>query len=201
MVHQLLSCKKADTLDHEGQLICTAAVHAGGGNVLLSIPSDCELPPQADYVLVFYHPVQGLITCRCALAAHTYAGKPAYTVEVLERLSRNQRRADLKVSFEQDVHVRLFGGNEFSAETVNLSAGGVCLRSVMRAFVGDRIFFSLNNDQVNLLLIAEILRVVPFDMTSHPPVFEYGCRFVELSPGDEEMLRSFVFRLDLNRLK
>ena len=199
MVHQLLPCKKADILDHESQLICTATVHAGVGNILLSISSDCELPSQADYTLVFYHPVHGLITCRCALDAHTYAGKLAYTVEVLERLSRNQRRADLKVSFEQDVHVRTFGGSEFSAETVNLSAGGVCLRSVMRAFAGDRIFFSINNDQINLLLIAEILRVVPFDPTSHPPVFEYGCRFVELSPGDEEMLRSYVFQLDIKR--
>ena len=200
-------CKKADILEKTGELLCRARINVGrSGDILMIIPTAAVYKPNSLYHVIFYDPVNGLVTCKCRLSnSVTLPGGELCSLrcEVQNRLASRQRRQDVKVPVEINVmiHSSYQAGDTvrvpelgYPATIDNISAGGVYMRTTLPLAVGRRVWFNLRQTGEELTLSAQILRVE--NATSQPGhrVFGYGCKFVNLLSRQETLLRSFVFQ-------
>lgn len=201
------NCKKADLYDDEGNLLYQCSVEQGPmGGLLLVASRDLDYQSQKDFLVVFYDPVMGMVTCRCTLS--TPLNLPNHMLslrcEVVEQLSQDQRRMDLKVpvGLKVMIHVPAHPGDTFyvpekgyPATAENISAGGVYLRSDLPLQAGRQLWFDLNEIGGNSpTLTAYVLRVDTFESTFGKPTYGYGCYFTKLTSQQESQLRSYVFR-------
>ena len=121
-----------------------------------------------------------------------------------------QRRQDVKVSVaagaEVTIHVARQPGDHiqvvkdgYPATVLNISAGGVYLRTALPLQEGRRLWFDFKGAGETIPLTAQILRVD--DLSPHPAkqIFGYGCHFIDLPARYESQLRSYVFREELRR--
>ena len=116
-----------------------------------------------------------------------------YRCEVLETLSKQQRREDLKVAVSVPVQVR-FDGRLWPGTIANISAGGVLLMSPLTAHRGDTLHFQFNEAGDTIPLTAQVLRVELRPTQNGKLTYGYGCHFVDLKPGHESLLRNYVFQ-------
>ena len=82
---------------------------------------------------------------------------------------------------------------------LNISAGGVYLRTALPLQPDRRLWFDFKGAGETIPLTAQILRVD--DLSPHPAkqIFGYGCRFVDLPARHESLLRGYVFQEDRRR--
>lgn len=201
-------CKKADILEKSGALICQVRVNVGrSGEVLLVIPRAATYRPNAIYKVMFYDPVLGLVTCRCRLsAAVPLPGGELCSLrcEIQEYLTQEQRRRNMKIDLGQSVmlHAVFQSGDPVPAPgyvvpatVVNISVGGVYLRSPLLLAEGRRVWFDLQLSGDSLTLSAMILRVENASVSPNQKLYGYGCKFVNMLSRDEALLRSFISRV------
>lgn len=191
-------CKKAELHISDGKTIEAQVSFDSTGGLILAVPGTSEEQFDGPVEIAFFDPILGVVTCMCALTSphvnedYSYC---AYRCEVLEQLSQDQRREDIKVPLSATVTVRLEAGcgPEAQATLRNISAGGVYLITSLGAAVGSRLSFTFHEAGGDLPLTAQVLRVE--DQTDRPdrPLFGYGCRFVDLPSRYESQLRSYVF--------
>ncbi|MCI9443140.1 MAG: PilZ domain-containing protein [Oscillospiraceae bacterium] len=201
-------CKKADILEKSGELLCRARVNVGrSGDILMIIPTAAAYKPNALYHVIFYDPVNGLVTCKCRLStAVTLPGGDLCSLrcEVQDRLASRQRRQDVKVKVQINImiHPTAMPGDTFRVPELgypatidNISAGGVYLRTGLPLEPGRRLWFNLRQTGEELTLSAQVLRT---EKAACAPgsgkMFGYGCKFVNLLTRQETLLRSFVFQ-------
>ena len=200
-------CKKADILEKTGALICQCRVSVGRtGAVLLVIPRAATYKPNANYHVVFYDPVLGRVTCRCRLsAALPLPGGELCSLrcEILEQLAQDQRRQDVKIPLGMNImlHAAYQPGDSIRpselgvpATIVNISAGGVYLRTSLLLAKGRRVWFDFAEAGENMTLSAQILRVENASLTNNKLLYGYGGKFVNMLSRHESALRSFIFQ-------
>jgi len=192
---QFLYCKKAEIPgDKKHPAIRAAVATAPTGGMLLSLPRSIELDTRKPTELLLYDPIQGVVRCRCRLFAPVPMGEMrAYRCEILETLSRNQRREDLKISIIIPTDV-VYQDRTYPAAIHNISAGGALLVSSFAAQKGELLSFRFPKTSPPIPLTAKILRV---DL--RPPQvgklsYGFGCKFVNLSTQNESLLRGYIFQ-------
>lgn len=188
-------CKKAELPSTDGGAPIQAVVsNAPAGGLLLTLPRDVDLPLRTPIEVVFYDPLLGIARCLCSLSAPLPAGEMrSYRCEVLEQLSQNQRREDLKISMSVKVEVS-YNDGYWPATIYNISASGVLLISDLVARVKDRLSFDFTKAGPVIPLVAEVLRVELRPSRYGRTTYGYGCRFVDLNPQYEAQLRSYIFQ-------
>ncbi len=200
-------CKKADILEKTGALICQSRVSVGrSGEILLVIPRAAVYKANTNYRVVFYDPVLGRVTCRCRLsAALPLPGGEMCSLrcEVQEQLAQDQRRQDVKIPLGLSImlHSAYQPGDPVRpselgvpATVVNISAGGVYLRTSLLLAKGRRVWFDFMETGEKLTLSAQILRVENASLTQNQILYGYGCKFVNMLSRHESVLRSFIFQ-------
>lgn len=203
---QLIHCKKVDILDEEDHVLYSAEVTSDSTNSLLVIlPRSFDYHAQDSFKTRFYDPIRGLVTCRSRFHAPLPLpdAKVSLRCTIVQNISQQNRRTDLKVPIfyntQAKVEKKSFSGmvdcNEFyPAELVNISAGGVYIKLPVLLFRYRKISFTFDADGKEVPLTAEVLRVEDCTTVPNKPMFGYGCRFVDLAPQYEAILRSFVLR-------
>ena len=203
----LEKCKKADILEKTGALICQARVSVGrSGEVILVIPRSATYKSNSAYPVVFYDPVLGRVTCRCRLSAPlALPGGELYSLrcEIMEQLSQEQRRQDVKIPLNMTImlHAAYQPGDPVRTSELgtpatigNISAGGVYLRTSLPLPKGRRVWFDILIGSEKMTLSA---KVIWMETTSPKPgqiLYGYGCQFVNLLSRQESALRSFIFQ-------
>ena len=201
-------CKKADILEKSGELLCRARVNVGrSGDILMIIPTAAAYKPNSLYHVIFYDPVNGLVTCKCRLSTPVMmpGGELcSLRCEVQDRLTSRQRRQDVKVQVQINVmiHSTFLPGDTlqlpemgYPATIDNISAGGVYLRTALHMEPGRKLWFNLRQTGEELSLSVQILRVEKAaPQPGHPEMYGYGCKFINLLSRQETLLRSFVFQ-------
>ena len=188
-------CKKAEIPAIPGRpaLRCKVGTLPTGG-LLISVPRDFKCSSGKPVEVVFFDPLLGLTRCSCRLSAPVPKGDLCfYRCEVLETISKKQRREDLKVEVNVPVKVQ-FGGAVWPATVANLSAGGVLLISTLSARPGNDLVFQFSEAGERISLTARVLRVELRPPQKGKISYGYGCKFVNLSPGHESLLRNYVFQ-------
>lgn len=203
-------CKKADVYAKGGSLICQARISVSRtGQILLVIPRSAVYKPNAPYRVVFYDPVLGRVTCNCRLSASVplpNSNLNSLRCEVLEQLAQDQRRQDVKIPLGENVllHAVFQPGDVgkipeggFPATIVNISAGGVYLRTSVLLEKGRRVWFDYRINNENLTLSAQILRAEngALNQNQNQILYGYGCKFINMLSRHESMLRSYIFQL------
>ena len=201
-------CKKADIYEKGGAMICQARVSVGHtGQILLVIPRAAAYKPNSPYRVVFYDPVLGRVTCRCRLSSSLPLPNSdlcSLRCEVLEQLAQDQRRQDVKVPLGENILLHAVfqpgdvgkipeGGSP--ATIVNISAGGIYLRTPLLLEKGRRVWFDYRINNENLTLSAQVLRAENASMNHNQILYGYGCRFINLLSRHESLLRSYIFQL------
>lgn len=201
-------CKRAEIFDSDGDLIVRADVEMGPmDGVLLIVPRSFDFHVQPYFQVVFYDPILGMLTCRCVLTSPLDLPDQMCSLrcEILERLSQEQRRQDVKVSVGERVmlHTSRQPGDQVQipaegvqAMVLNISAGGAYLRTSLPMDKGRRVWFDFTSAGGVIPLTAKVLRVSDETVYPSQPLYGYGCRFMDLPARYESQLRSFVFRED-----
>ena len=194
----LENCKKAEVFGDSNNFLCEAAVSLGPlGSILVAVPRSMDYKAQENFTLVFYDPVMGKLTCRCALSAPLPLPDQMCSLrcQVLEQLAQEQRREDVKVPVivRMMLHVSRQPGDSvyvppegWPATVQNISAGGVYLQTDL---------------PLVLRLEARILRVDDLTKRPNQPLYGYGCKFINLSARSENQLRNYVFREEKRQRK
>lgn len=176
--------------------VCTAPT----GGLLVTAPRDPEFPLRVPVLIHFLDPIQGVVRCRCLLSSPLITDdhqSRSYRCEVLERLSQEQRREDIKISLTSKVTVTLETPErtlEAPATIYNISAGGIYMVTELNLKPGDQVSFYFHDAGGTIPLTAEVLRVeIRYDRYSRP-VKGYGCQFVDLAAMYELQLRGYVFK-------
>ena len=193
---QFEHCKKAEippAKKGEPAIRCVVGAASTGG-LLLALPRDFKCSADTPTTVVFYDPLLGLTRCSCRLSAPVAQGDVCvYRCEVLETLSKQQRREDLKVAVSVPVQVR-FRDRLWPGTIANISAGGVLRMSPLNAHKGDMLHFLFKEMGESIPLTAQVLRVELRPSQGGKLTYGYGCHFVDLKPGHESMLRNYVFQ-------
>lgn len=137
-------------------------------------------------VLTCAHPEQGLITAR-----GTVDSKGVFAVKEVE--SEEQRRAAYRVRVELDVEVSLPNGEQVTTQTTNLSVGGLRLRSCPRLRMDDKVRVRVTIGEEILLVKAQVARAEPGGGC--------GLRFLELRPGDDQVIGRYLAELQRDKLQ
>lgn len=202
----LENCKSAKVYGDSKNLLCEARVSLGPmGSLLLVVPRSLDPHSGEEFLIEFMDPALGVLTCRCVLSSPLPLPDRMCSMrcEILERLSQQQRREDLKVPITVDVtvHVSRQPGDSVyvppegvPATVRNISAGGVYLATELVLAEGRRLWFDFRETGERLRLDARILRVEDITKRPNQPMYGYGCRFIDLSARNENQLRNYVFR-------
>lgn len=192
---QFLYCKKAEIPGNKKRPAIRASVAtAPTGGMLLSLPRAIELDTRKPMEVLFYDPVLGLARCRCRLFAPVPMGEMrAYRCEVLEKLSNNQRREDLKIALTIPTQVT-YDDTIFPATILNISAGGVLLVASLPAKPGELLSFRFPKTNPPIPLTAKVLRVDLRPPQGGKLTYGFGCKFINLNPQNESLLRSYIFQ-------
>lgn len=200
-------CEKAEILNAEGRVLTKAQVETvEEDTVSLVVPWSFDRLQQDVFTVVFYDPVQGVITTRCTLGSPRLLPeqRSALPCSILEEVSSMQRRMDVKVPLARTLQVIVTGqgvSGTYSAQLVNISAGGVYLICDVPVPEGTCFCFDFREPGIDLNLTAEVLRSESRTDRRGRMVFGYGCKFVHLSSRAETQLRGFVFQQERLRYK
>lgn len=189
-------CKKAELIDEATGNKAVAGVSVGAlDSLMVAVPLAVRPTLNKPTEIKFLDPALGVVTCRCKLTAPLLTADKkfvAYRCQVLERLSQEQRREDIKIPLTAQVQVtNLSSDNSASAILCNISASGVYLGTSLAAQKGEKLAFTFREAGAPIPLTAEVLRV-----ESRPDLggIGYGCRFVRLAAQHESQLRAYIFQ-------
>lgn len=110
------------------------------------------------------------------------------------------KRGNDRSAFRMDTNInasitplKQFDGTRESCKLVNISAGGVCVGSQVRHNVGNKflLWVRLLPELDSSMLTCQIVRIIE----RRHGYFEYGCRFLNLSAGEEERIMQIIFEL------
>ncbi len=202
----LKKCQKAEIYKEE-ELICSVEVFRDlASDVWLSLPKDFPLEAPGVYTVIFYDSVAGLLRCRCDLGeiqtlSDEWDSVPCTIQEVLEA---QQRRLDLKISLETPLELfctYIPGSPSGIPERIkgtsrNVSAGGIYFLCDYLLPVDSVVQFQLHGASKPLLLAAKVLRN---ESLAGTPPYGHGCKFIELKPQTEAVLRNYIFRQERQR--
>ena len=196
-----LHCRKAEVYDKATNQTITAAVSVGPmDSLLVTLPRNFKHNSADPVQIVFYDPMDGLVTCRCTLSAPLVTDDRqhcSYRCQVLDRLSQEQRREDVKISLTSKVTVTMETPErtlEAPATIYNISAGVIYMVTELNLKPGDQLSFYFHDAGGTIPLTAEVLREeIRYDRYNRP-VKGYGCRFADLASMYELQLRSYVFK-------
>lgn len=221
---KLTDCKKASIYDLNNLYLLDASVSDfEEDTVTLTFNELASEVLNSEVYVTFYDNSLGLITCYCQLSEYKeFLAAPAMwgsrvLCQIEEQISVLQRRNDIKVPVNMQTVIR-FSDNkdvitDVTANVKNISAGGVFF-TCHYAFLTGQIFeFTFQQKDTGLMLTGEILRVQQITeettssrkissknkKTDKEPLFGYGCRFINMSPYKESIIRNFVYRQDLSR--
>lgn len=189
-------CKKAELTDAASGQKVSAGVSIGPmDSLMIAVPLTCKTDSGKPVDIRFLDPTLGVVTCRCKLTSPLLAGDKKFVVyrcQVLERLSQEQRREDIKIPLTAQVQATLQSSGIVAAVLLcNISAGGIYLATSLAARKGDKFSFKFRTADSLIPLTAEILRVEPRpDLNG----IGYGCRFVHLASQHETQLRAYIFQ-------
>ena len=202
----LSHCSKANILDRETKRIVKANVSFDSANrILITVPLTAAFSTGELVPVSFLDAALGVVRCLCRLSSPAASQDRrfcTYRCQILEQLSQEQRREDLKISLNVNVTATLLSSGDIAPAAIrDLSAGGVYLVTSLAAQVGEQLTFSFRPAGIAAPLTAEVLRAEATVDQQNRLVRGYGCRFVHLSPQHEARLRSFIFQEEKRRLK
>ena len=115
-----------------------------------------------------------------------------WQVERIALVKRGDNRASVRVDVDLDGFLS-FDGLQAPCRVVNMSTGGVCIGTPVRHNVGEKLtlWLTLPVRSGTLTLPFQIVRI---NERRHG-YFEYGCKFLALSEGQEERLTRSIFEL------
>lgn len=209
----LTKCKKASIYDLEHQFLCDAVVtDAGEDSVTLLYDNPTADLLRSEVHVTFYERTLGMITYLCRLSNYQeYLSAPDCRVSTtnchLEKeISVIQRRNDLKIHVHLETTITFKNKEDVILNAaiviLDISAGGIFFTCRYQFQPGQEFTFSFKQTSTPLVLKARVLRLqAPHDYNpkfpESPDTFGYGCRFVDLSPYSESLIRNFVYRKDL----
>ena len=115
----------------------------------------------------------------------------------VKHLSSNQRRGEVRAPIGSDVHVlkiKVLGKNEvvlpkpILLHALNVSASGLYFSSKLKLPIEHSLIIALTLNDIELEVVAEIVRT-----SKEQTDFLYGCRFVDLSETQSQIIRKYVF--------
>lgn len=123
-------------------------------------------------------------------------GGGVWQVEHLSLVKQGDNRAHVRILLDAEGTLCLTGGRdtpEESCRLVNIGLGGVCVCLETRRDVGDKFILrvKLVPEGETLVLHGQFLRI----LERRHGCYEYGCRFVDLEPADEERILRSIFAL------
>ena len=200
----LENCMKAEIFDIvDNTLLCTSYVSQGPmESILLEVPRTIDWKEHAICRVVFYDPTLGRLTCRCSLSSPLILPDQMLSIrcEIVEKLSQEQRRNDVKVPVGVRVLLRIPhrpGDAPVPPEgwpATVISAGGVCLRTDFALEEGRTCSFVFPEAGGDIPLTAKVLWSADASTRPYQTLYAYGCQFVGLPSRYESQLRGFVFR-------
>lgn len=205
-MNKLSHCTSAEILLPVTKQVLKARVSSGPlDSLLVTVPLSFKPSQDQPITISFLDPALGVVTCRCVLTAPLISDDRktcSYRCRVLEELSQEQRREDIKLSLSSRTEVTLLSsGMSAPAVIQNISAGGVYLVTTLAAQKGDRLSFQFQETTPPVPVLAEILRAEGRMDQRGDLVRGYGCRFIHLGPQQEARLRSYVFKEDRRQFK
>ena len=198
MSNALYHCKKAELHLPDGKAIPAKVSIGPIVGLIVAAAEKTAYQLVTPIEISFLDPIMGVVTCMCSLTAPLVdedRTEYSYRCEILQQLSQDQRREDIKVPLAATVTIKLEGGTGAEAQATlrNISAGGVYLITSLGAAVGSRLSFMFHGAGGSLPLTAQVLRVEQVTDRLGRPLFGYGCQFVHLASRYEAQLRSYVF--------
>ena len=202
----LENCMKAEIFDIvDNTLLCTSYVSQGPmESILLEVPRTIDWKEHSICRVIFYDPTLGRLTCRCSLSSPLILPDQMLSIrcEIVEKLSQEQRRNDVKVPVGTRVLLRIphrpgdapVPPEGWPATVINISAGGVCLRTDFVLEVGRPWAVVLPEASGDIPLTAKVLWSADASTRPYKTLYAYGCQFVGLPSRYESQLRGFVFR-------
>lgn len=189
-------CKKAELTDAETGETVTAGVSIGRlDSLMIATPVTCKLELNEPVEIRFLDSTLGVVTCRCKLTAPLLTPDKRFMVyrcQILEEVSQEQRREDIKIPLTAEVQVNHpVSGKAASGTLRDISASGVYLITGLTAQKGETLTFTLQLEGVAIPLTAEVLRA---ELRPTQGGYGYGCRFVRLLPQHETQLRAYIFQ-------
>lgn len=119
-----------------------------------------------------------------------------WQVEDLKLLKKENDRAFFRVDTDLEASVRSVGKIEVKeglCRLLNISVGGVCIRSAIQYHEKERLMLNVKWMEENdvSFLLCKVLRV----SKKEDDQFEYGCCFLELEETDRQKVAQTVFKL------
>ena len=193
---------RLEVMDEEGALLFVArsSILWDGSMILqpITVPSDrIGSDGLAVTMRGYQETVKKAVHMSCRLTPFEDGG---YKVEALEITSKDNDRAyyrqETAISGEV-VPVRQRGMSEATCRLVNISAGGVCFIATAQYKVGDRLLL-----KTNLLPGVEMAPFLCAVRRANKKRFgyEYGCEFIQLDSGTEEMLAKAIMEMQRKRM-
>lgn len=127
----------------------------------------------------------------------TIMAKPqhVWAVEGLKVIRSGNERAFYRLETNLDATISVLGRGfnvgEHPCKMLNISIGGVCVRTNLRQYEGDKLLLKvqLMEERDVSLMFCQIVRVIE----NGDGTFSYGCRFLELNREDEERISHNIF--------
>lgn len=208
-----IDCKKASVYDLDRIFLCDASVHdPEENNVLLQFESPTADILRSEVYVTFYDSTFGLVTYFCTLSNYKeFLLAPGYRVSTTscnlqKEMSVIQRRNDIKIHVEVETTLTFANEEDLlvqaSAVVKDISAGGIFFTTKYPFSPGQVFSFSFSQSANPLILKAQVIRIQPpHEYDSRLPddknLYGYGCKFVDLSPHKESVIRNFVYKKDL----
>ena len=209
-MNMLKKCRKAEIFNPAESLLCQAEVFSDISDRLwVSVSHDFPYEEFSYFNITFYDPVSGLVRCRCTLGSPESLSEERLSLlcTIVEVLESHHRRQDLKIPLEIEVELTCTylpaGAPEppstFTAITRNISAGGIYLICEHPLPEDAEIRFEITEANKPLLLNAKVLRQDKLPLKREMPQYGHGCRFFDLKPQTESILRNYIFRKERQR--
>lgn len=118
-----------------------------------------------------------------------------WSVEELKIIRAGNERAFFRLETNQDavmsVLARGFSVGEHPCKMLNISIGGVCVRTDLRQHEDDKFLLKvqLMEERDVSLMFCQVVRVTD----NGDGTFSYGCRFLELTENDETRITQNIF--------
>ena len=196
---------RVEVLDAEGQMLFTARLSVSeGGLVQLYQQSD---GPAGEGLEPFpvqlrgYHTTQNKAVHMTGTAFWVSDG--LWRVDQFRVTGKDNDRAYYRQGIDTGGELVRLGslGSEpaASCEVVNISVGGVCVRTDREFAAGDRVLLRsrLLPNQNLAPLICEVKRI----SEKRKGQFEYGCQFVDLNPAQEDQIAKAILELQRQRIR
>lgn len=196
------NCRKCHILDSQsGSPLCEA-------DVLITKSDEIELTfsgwkPDLKSVykqpVIFYDSVNGLVTCSCNLCEIRPLTEKAGFYHAVCQIESVQdlmdRHEDFRLTLSLAVTIQYLDAHGRKNSTVgltkNISAGGIYVMTAEK----------LPSKDIVLHFIQNVLPISPRAAVLREELLEngkygYGCRFVQLSPYTESLLRGYIFQME-----